>query len=88
MIQYGLEREGVSHVRVSHTLKSMEREKLEIVAGLLQQAGYRAGKIDWQTGVNIVRLSREGVSSEPEEWARIQEIVNHFGIDDWTATFS
>ncbi len=88
MIQYGLEREGVSHVRVSHTLKSMEREKLEIVAGLLQQAGYRAGKIDWQTGVNIVRLSREGVSSEPEERARIQGIVDHFGIDDWTATFS
>ncbi len=88
MIQYGLEREGVSRVRVSHTLKSNEREKLEIVAGLLQQAGYRSGKIDWQTGINIVRVSREDVSSESDERTRIQGIVDHFGIEDWSATFS
>lgn len=88
MIQYGLEREGVSRVRVSHTLKSNEREKLEIVAGLLQQAGYRSGKIDWQTGINIVRVSHEDVSSESDERTRIQGIVDHFGIEDWTATFS
>lgn len=88
MIQYGLEREGVSRVRVSHTLKSTEREKLEIVAGLLQQAGYRSGKIDWQTGINIVRVSREDVLSESDERTRIQGIVDHFGIEDWTAMFS
>lgn len=88
MIQYGLEREGVSRMRVSHTLKSTEREKLEIVAGLLQQAGYRSGKIDWQTGINIVRVSREDVSSESDERTRIQGIVEHFGIEDWSATFS
>jgi len=88
MIQYGLEQEGVSRVRVSHTLKSTEREKLEIVAGLLQQAGYRSGKIDWQTGINIVRVSREDVSSESDERTRIQGIVDHFGIEDWSATFS
>lgn len=88
MIQYGLEREGVSRVRVSHTLKSTEREKLEIVAGLLQQAGYRSGKIDWQTGINTVRVSREDVSSESDERTRIQGIVEHFGIEDWSATFS
>ncbi|WP_404354500.1 hypothetical protein [Exiguobacterium aurantiacum] len=75
-------------MRVSHTLKSTEREKLEIVAGLLQQAGYRSGKIDWQTGINIVRVSREDVSSESEERTRIQGIVDHFGIEDWTAMFS
>lgn len=75
-------------MRVSHTLKSTEREKLDIVAGLLQQAGYRSGKIDWQTGINIVRVSREDVSSESDERTRIQGIVDHFGIEDWTAMFS
>ncbi|TCI22878.1 hypothetical protein EVJ33_05290 [Exiguobacterium sp. SL-10] len=75
-------------MRVTHTLKSTEREKLEIIAGLLRQAGYRGGKIDWQTGINIVRLSRDDVSSEPDERARIRGIVDHFEIEDWTVTFS
>lgn len=88
MIQYGLVWGGVTYVKVSHTLKSTEREKLEIVAGPLQQAGYRAGKIDGQTGIHIVRLSREHVSSEQGERDRIQRIIEHFGIEGWAATFS
>lgn len=73
-------------MRMSHTFKSTEREKLEIVSGLLQQAGYSVSKVSSQTELFRIKVGREGVASETEERLRIEAIVDHFEVEEWSYT--
>lgn len=73
-------------MKVSHTFESPEREKLEIVSGLLQQAGYKVSKLSSQTELFRIKVGREGVETEAEERRRIQGLVDHFEIEYWSYT--
>lgn len=75
-------------MKASHTFKSSEREKLEIVSGLLQQSGYSASRISLQSDSYRVKAVREGVpiNEEEDERLRIQSLVDHFDIEEWSST--
>ncbi|TCI47479.1 MULTISPECIES: hypothetical protein [unclassified Exiguobacterium] len=73
-------------MKVSHTFKSPEREKLEIVSGLLQQAGHKVSKLSSQPELFRMKVGREGVETEAEERQRIQGLVDHFEIEYWSYT--
>ncbi|TCI54201.1 hypothetical protein EVJ24_07850 [Exiguobacterium sp. SH1S21] len=73
-------------MKVSHTFKSPEREKLEIVSGLLQQAGYKVSKLSSQPEQFRIKAGREGVETEAGERQRIQALVDHFEIEYWSCT--
>lgn len=69
---------------MNHTFRSSEREKLEIIAGLLQQADYRISRIreDGNQFVVTARLlGRVAIEGERE---RIKGIVQHFEVEEWT----
>ncbi|WP_214740724.1 MULTISPECIES: hypothetical protein [unclassified Exiguobacterium] len=67
-----------------HTFRSGEREKVEIIAGLLQQAGYRISRIREVENKFVVTARLEGRSMIEGERERIKGIVEHFGIEEWT----
>lgn len=69
---------------VTHTFSSSEREKVEIISGLLQQAGYRLSRIRLQEGRFVVTVSLVGRIMIDEEYERIAGLVSHFGIEDWS----
>lgn len=75
-------------MNVSHTFESPEREKLEIVSGLLQQAGYKVSKLSSQPVQFRIKVGREGVQTELEERQRIQGLVDHFEIEYWSCTIN
>lgn len=69
---------------MNHTFRSSEREKLEIIAGLLQQAGYRISRIR-EDGHRFVVTARIIGRTEVEvERQRIGGIVQHFDVEEWT----
>lgn len=67
-----------------HTFQSSEREKVEIIAGLLQQAGYRISRIREVGDMYVVTARLEGRKMNEGEQERIRGIVQHFGIEEWT----
>lgn len=67
-----------------HTFRSVEREKIEIIAGLLQQAGYRISRIRAIDCQFMVTARLEGQTQMEGEHNRIKRIVQHFAIEEWT----
>lgn len=66
-----------------HTFRSGEREKIEIIAGLLQQAGYRISRIHTVDSQFVVTARLEGRTQREGEYDRIEGIVQHFDIEEW-----
>ncbi|WP_455331242.1 hypothetical protein [Exiguobacterium profundum] len=66
-----------------HTFRSGEREKVEIIAGLLQQAGYRISRIRAIDCQFMVTARLEGQTQMEGEHDRIEGIVHHFDIEEW-----
>lgn len=66
-----------------HTFSSVEREKIEIIAGLLQQAGYRISRIRAIDCQFMVTARLEGQTQMEGEHDRIKGIVQHFDIEEW-----
>ncbi|MCV9899315.1 hypothetical protein OKS35_04180 [Exiguobacterium sp. N5] len=66
-----------------HTFRSGEREKVEIIAGLLQQAGYRISRIHTVDSQFVVTARLEGRTQREGECDRIEGIVQHFDIEEW-----
>ncbi|MDX5980895.1 hypothetical protein SIL77_06400 [Exiguobacterium profundum] len=66
-----------------HTFRSGEREKIEIIAGLLQQAGYRISRIRTVDSQFVVTARLEGQTQMEGEHDRIKGIVHHFDIEEW-----
>ncbi|WP_214878347.1 hypothetical protein [Exiguobacterium sp. ERU653] len=67
-----------------HVFQSAEKEKIEIIAGLLQQAGYRISRIREVENQLTVTARLEGRTGIEDECERIQGIVQHFDIEVWT----
>lgn len=65
-----------------YTFKSDELEKLEIVAGLLQQAGYNVAKIIEKKRQYTLKVRRNTIESSAEEQERIEQLAEHFLIED------
>ncbi|QUP88491.1 hypothetical protein KD909_07180 [Exiguobacterium sp. PFWT01] len=65
-----------------HTFRSGEREKIEIIAGLLQQAGYRISRIRTVDSQFVVIARLEGQTQMEGEHDRIKGIVHHFDIEE------
>ncbi|WP_214698648.1 MULTISPECIES: hypothetical protein [unclassified Exiguobacterium] len=66
-----------------HVFQSAEKEKIEIIAGLLQQAGYRISRIREDENQFTVTARLEGRTGIEDECERIQGIVQHFDIEVW-----
>ncbi|WP_214690875.1 MULTISPECIES: hypothetical protein [unclassified Exiguobacterium] len=66
-----------------HTFRSGEIEKIEIIAGLLQQAGYRISRIRTVDSQFVVTARLEGRTQREGEHNRIEGIVQHFDIEEW-----
>ncbi|MCM3280289.1 hypothetical protein M3591_07045 [Exiguobacterium sp. MER 193] len=66
-----------------HTFRSVEREKIEIIAGLLQQAGYLISRIRAIDCQFMVTARLEGQTQMEGEHDRIKRIVQHFDIEEW-----
>ncbi|MDA5559705.1 hypothetical protein PJK55_03075 [Exiguobacterium sp. MMG028] len=67
-----------------HTFRSTEREKLEIIAGLLQQADYRISRIREDGEQYVVTARGVGQRTIEGEHSRIEGIVQHFDVEEWT----
>ena len=67
-----------------HTFRSTEREKLEIIAGLLQQADYHISRIREDGEQYVVTARLVGQRTIEDEHSRIEGIVQHFGVEEWT----
>lgn len=75
-------------MKAHHTFRSIEREKLEIIASLLQQAGYRITRITPRLGELAFKATRDGVHSGEDEQARVGQLVEHFNIKSWSVMFT
>lgn len=71
-------------MNMNHTFRSSEREKLEIIAGLLQQADYRISRIREDGNQFVVTARLLGQATIEEERERIKGIVQHFDVEEWT----
>lgn len=71
-------------MNMNHTFRSSEREKLEIIAGLLQQADYRISRIREDRNQFVVTARLLGQATIEEERERIKGIVQHFDVEEWT----
>lgn len=69
---------------MNHTFRSSEREKLEIIAGLLQQADYRISRIREDGNQFVVTARLLGRANIEGERERIGGIVQHFEVEEWT----
>lgn len=69
---------------MNHTFQSFEREKLEIIAGLLQQADYRISRIRKDGNQFVVTARLLGRTTTEGERERIGGIVQHFNVEEWT----
>ncbi|MCT4786224.1 hypothetical protein ACFQO8_06375 [Exiguobacterium aestuarii] len=69
---------------MNHTFRSSEREKLEIIAGLLQQADYRISRIREDGNQYVVTARLVGRATIKGERERIEGIVQHFDVEEWT----
>ncbi|MCT4782359.1 MAG: ribonuclease E inhibitor RraB [Exiguobacterium sp.] len=74
-------------MKAQHTFRSEEREKLEIVASLLQQAGYQITSISSSNENMTFKATRDTVLSKRDEEERINQLVHHFGILSWSVTY-
>ena len=71
-------------MNMNHTFRSSEREKLEIIAGLLQQADYRISRIREDGNQFVVTARLLGRATKEGERERIKGIVQHFDVEEWT----
>ena len=64
------------------TFRSSEREKLEIIAGLLQQADYRISRIREDGSQFVVTARLLGRATIEGEREGIKGIVQHFDLEE------
>lgn len=67
-----------------HRFTSNEREKLEIVAALLQQANYTVSRIQQQDDSFTCTVKTIETRSVDTERQRIETLVSHFEIEKWS----